>query len=359
MRKLSHSFSFLVLSFAITHLFSPSASAWFGDDSDNPGGYVSRAVFEQNSGLESADLGFFRDDLQKIWSDFVATPTGGESVVKAADQESVNFAALSELNQQAADVWQQMVTCFGTDLKAEANLNSARYAYFNEAKNKSGDFKCTQRKEILEALKVLHLQVNQWVQQTATNEQFISRWTQINNLPLLHPLLGQILAEIYSFHLKSADKYFAGTSGLDADAMPVTEDFIRSATGVCHLPNPEHVRWRPTCENIRPIANAINVTTRLFSMSRDSCLSFGFWPNATLYLYSEKVLLSGVGNVMNHPSERSSADSVDVASCWQNKNLVETSINADVGFTNHFHGAQHNAYLKIYSDFYKFYAEGR
>ncbi len=372
---------------------------------------IDTSLYNQNSGVDSSDLAFYSAEMTEIWQNFIKTPEGAEAVLHASEQESFNISVLNDLNIQAAETWEQMVSCFGPDLKSPANLQAARAAYLEEKKSRRA-FSCRQRNEVLQSIKALHLNVQGWLEQSGVDENFVRYTTKTDSLPLLHPLLGQVLMEAFSYYMMQAQDIL-GMPFIN-DAFPIDQLELSVSMMSCRDKSVLMVDGDPVdCEVIRKIARGTSLTTRLLSTAKKSCLTFGFWPNATLFLYSgtnigrqgfsshpilekqtrkgykliDLFVSGGQGKMMIYYDDNGkeqhmlqaysplleaalrvemevqyqkitaqSAPVLTAASCWQGKDAVLGSILAPA-YNIDTHGSQRNEHVHIYDDLFRYYSD--
>lgn len=236
-----------------------------------------RLVYQNGSGISNDDLKIPSELVESEWDSLMKS---GEVAV----EDLVYIEVFSDLNFQSAKIWERLVNCYGNDLdKLKEDYRKNR-------------INCRNSNSIKEELQTLQTNVFNFLKTSVVWSDFILN-TPDFKLPIVHPLMGQIVLGAYA-HFK----------------MNVTRAFkkvTRRFTGKHSVVMSNQIsRLKDNCTadscpaDLNQTISSFILAERILT-SGETCHSYGLWPNTTLFLFSEMNIssfngYSWVGKV-NHP----------------------------------------------------------
>ena len=320
-------FLHLVLSSAMAEIF-PSIKPFL----PAPQASIKHPVFSEYPGVDAKDL------------EFTYTKSEEEPENPYAPAQVVELGIMQQLNIEARQVWSELKTCYGDQLE------ELRHDYLNRS------LRCGEK-----SLVRFHLNVRNWLETTAMRVTGNDILKNPRPLAPVHPLLSQIIVEGFSYY-KYHLSHIMYTAWNTIDNLDVSLKH-----SVCENYGPEDKDY-DECQEILPFSHGYIVTTNLLSSWSRSCLNFGFWPNATFFLYAYHYY-EGYG-VTDHPTVTeqyrgfsfynfTDADFDQPASCWGKIQSVEREVSplirdfSDIRHYEVFMSSFAKVYMKLWEHYSK------
>lgn len=267
------------------------------------------SVFSTNSGI---GLEYFLPDEDTTVRDWEKT-----SIDQNLYKDSFNLTAFLNLNKEAAHVWDELMDCYSEISDKEQRVQKIRNDYLAKSiECKAGHH------DVIKHLEQLHGNfedwVDYWLQKDVAMLKRLNNMSQkpesvsnllTDSLPPLHPLLGQVIMEyiakllvkVYSnlyliyqetvnrhIQLYQMEQYFSlGEHGFENAMINLSEREFGQYIKCSPFPDKS---WNSTEKVCEEMVSQLFIYRKLkFLISSNShmyCQNFGFWPNATIYLYS-------------------------------------------------------------------------
>lgn len=229
------------------------------------------------------------DNIIKSWES-----TSLDQAVEGLGTQLMSFV---ELNKQASYSWENIInSCYQNSLDENEKVKQLRVDYFNKSISCGRNQNRIQReiKQLIGNVKAW-LGINADISETEnyfTNMQGVD-FSELN-LPTMHPLLGQILIELYAKSRLVLAKYYVDNFSQDSEYQSMEEISSSIKLDLSNLKfkcitskNNLNSSQAKACKSASPILMAFHKIENLFKNHNKDCQNYGLAPNASLYMLSQ------------------------------------------------------------------------
>lgn len=235
-------------------------------------------VMQNSPGVSLADM---QVDVLTSWENITRFEEG---------KSSIELQVIQGFNFEAGRIWQSLMQCYNND------LDHFRQDYLDKKIDCDG--------ELQVEVKALHINVKNWLVTTDLGVDGSFFWDRLPVLPALHPLLGQIMIEAFAYNRGEATR-ISGYGRVLGGAQLWLSSFQLG----CKVEDEPSRK----CVKGMPFINGYLAAYNLIKSSAGSCLTSGFWPNASIFVFAETTIMSTGRST--HPSYQTRGGGR--GGCWQ------------------------------------------
>lgn len=227
-------------------------------------------VFSEYPGISEQEL--LESSLGQ-WEGFNFSTGEGESYFEGQ--------LVFEMNLRASEIWNQLVSleCYGSDIKKLRSdyLDGQLICFQNEVRRLKRDFR-------------------NWLTTASSGKiSTLYYWRLQDEIdwPAFHPLFGQILMEAFAYQREKIEVSQKLHESWEIGYLSKRWEYKKNCLDV----DEPHRSWKKTCELAGPLYMLVNLS----AAGSPYCQSFGFWPNASQFLFLYESSFHTVNR--RHPNE--------------------------------------------------------